>query len=100
MHERLATVNGDARLDVAADGRVLLTQYDVCNTLYLSYDVYRLEAGGLQQLTHCAHLRRAVQAGADILALQLQAGRTRLVQLGAAGADRGQYCTHPPPTWT
>jgi hypothetical protein len=28
-----------------------------------------------------------VQAGADILALQLQAGRTRLVQLGAAGAE-------------
>lgn len=86
-HERLATVNGEARLDVAADGRVLLTQYDVCDTLYLSYDVYRLEAGGLQQLTRCAHLRRAVQAGADILALQLQAGRTRLVQLGAAGAE-------------
>ena len=87
VRERLATVNGDARLDVAADGRVLLTQYDVCNTLYLSYDVYRLEAGGLQQLTHCAHLRRAVQAGADVLALQLEAGRTRLVQLGAAGAE-------------
>ena len=85
--ERLATVNGDARVSVAADGRVLLTQYDVCNTLYLSYDVYRLEAGGLQQVSHCAHLRRAVHAGADILALQLDAGRTRLVQLGAAGAE-------------
>ena len=85
--ERLAAVNGDARLSVATDGRVLLTQYDVCNTLYLSYDVYRLEADGLQPISHCAHLRRAVHAGADILALQLDAGRTRLVQLGADGAE-------------
>lgn len=86
----LAPVNGDARISVAADGRVLVAQYDVCNTLYLSYDIYRLNGDRLQQLTSCAHLRRAVDAGPAIVALQLDGGRTRLVRLAdnaAAGAE-------------
>ncbi len=79
----LVKVNADAHLDVAPDGGVLLTQPDICNTLYLAYDVYRLRGERLEQLTNCAHLRRAVQAGPEIAALQLDDGRTRLVRLAA-----------------
>lgn len=83
--ERLVRLNRGARLDVAADGGVLVTQPDVCNTLYYAYDVYRLSGRSLQPLSHCAHLRRAVQAGGAVLALELDAGATRLVRLGAPG---------------
>ena len=83
--ERVLRVNRGARLDVAADGGVLVSQPDICNTLYYAYDVYRLQGQTLQPLTHCAHLRRAVQAGPAVLALQLDGGRTRLVQLNANG---------------
>ena len=85
--QALANVNGDARISVAADGRVLVAQYDVCNTLYLSYDLYRLDGSRLQQLTSCAHLRRAVDAGQHIVALQLEGGQTRLVRLAEKGAE-------------
>lgn len=88
-------VNSGARLDVAPDGRVLVAQYDVCDTLYLAYDLYRLDGDSLQQLTSCAHLRRAVQAGPDIVALQLDGGLTRLVRLDAAGGPAAVLYTPP-----
>jgi hypothetical protein len=78
--QRVTRVNRYARVNVAADGSVLVTQPDVCNTLYLAYDLYRLDGDRLQQLTSCAHLRRAVQVGPAIVALQLNAGGVRLVQ--------------------
>jgi hypothetical protein len=82
----LADVNGNAELHVNAKGEVLLSQPDVCNWRYLAYDVYRVDADGdLTQLTHCARLRRAVQAGGGIVALQQGQGATRLVQLDAKG---------------
>ena len=86
----LATLGGTApRLDANARGELLLTQVDLCDTYYLAYDVYRVDAksGALDRLTHCAHLRRATQAGERILALQLDAGRTRLVSLDRRGGD-------------
>ncbi len=82
--QRLVRVNRGARVDVAANGGVLVAQPDVCNRLYYAYDIYRLQGDRLEQLTRCAHLRRAVQAGPAVLALQLDGGQTRLVQLGAA----------------
>lgn len=84
--ERVTRVNGGTRLSVAADGSVLLAQPDICNTLYYAYDLYRLEGRSLKQLTHCAHLRRAVQAGTAVLALELKDGATRLVQVDGSGA--------------
>jgi hypothetical protein len=85
----LAGVNRDARIAVGAQGQVLLTQPDLCRdhafTHSLAYDLYRLEGDRLQALTDCAHLRRAVPLGADALALQLQAGKTRLVRVTAGG---------------
>ncbi|MBX3618943.1 MAG: hypothetical protein KF891_02955 [Rhizobacter sp.] len=82
----LADIHRDAQLDVAADGRVLVAQPDVCNWRYLAFDLYRLhDDGSLQQLTHCARLRHAVQAGDAIAALQQGQGRTQLVLLDAAG---------------
>jgi len=85
--QNLVEVNGDARISVAADGRVLVAQHDVCNTLYLAYDLYRLHGDRLQQLTSCAHLRRAVDVGPSIVALQLDGGRSRLVRLAEKGAE-------------
>lgn len=87
---RLATLGGvDARLDVNAQGQVLLTQADLCRNHYLSHDVYRVDvrSGRLQRLTHCAHLRRATQVGARIIALEVDAGRTRVVSLDLEGRD-------------
>lgn len=88
--ERLATLEGmAARLDASARGEVLLTQADICRTHYLTYDLYRVDAqrGSVERLTHCAHLRRATVAGERIAALQLDAGRTRLVGLDRRGED-------------
>lgn len=79
-------VNRGARLSVATDGQVLLAQPDICASVNLAYDLYRLDGDTLRPLSHCAHLRRAVAAGSQVLALQLDAGRTRLVRLGDAGA--------------
>lgn len=83
--ERVTRVLRGARLDVAADGTVLVAQPDICNKLYYSYDAYRLEGSRLKQLTSCGHLRRATQLGGKVFALQLLDGRLRLVQLGEGG---------------
>ncbi|WP_251973396.1 hypothetical protein [Sphaerotilus microaerophilus] len=94
----LATLGGmAARLDANARGELLITQADLCNTHYLGSDLYRWDAqgGSVQRLTHCAHLRRATQAGERILALQLDAGRTRLVSLDRNGADLRPVYTPP-----
>lgn len=86
---RLALVNHDAQLDVAPDGRLLITQPDMCNWRYLAFDLYRLQDNGaLKQLTHCARLRRAVQAGDAIVALQQGSGNTQLVLLDAQGQQQ------------
>lgn len=86
--QALTRVNRGARLDVAPDGRVLLVQPDICDGYSLVYDVYRLETDqSLRQLTHCARLRRAVQAGEHIVAIQHDGGLTRLVQLDGAGRE-------------
>ncbi|MFN9745295.1 MAG: BamA/TamA family outer membrane protein [Betaproteobacteria bacterium] len=84
--ERVARVNGGARVSVAADGRVMVAQPDICHSLHLVYDLYRLEGERLHRLTRCAHLRRGVQAGDAVLALQLTDGATRLVRVAADGA--------------
>ena len=85
----VAHVHAGTHIDVAPNGRVLLAQADVCNGRYLVYDLYRLEAdNSIQQLTTCARLRRAVQAGDSIAALQHDAGRTRLLLLDSAGREQ------------
>ncbi|MEY8875869.1 MAG: hypothetical protein AB9M60_05125, partial [Leptothrix sp. (in: b-proteobacteria)] len=87
----LTELLGNAKLDVSASGELLVSQPDLCHTYYLSYDVYRWNGRSLEQLTHCAHLRRATTtasaAGPGIVALQLDAGRTRLVSLARDGSD-------------
>jgi hypothetical protein len=85
----LTKVHSGTRIDVAPDGRVLLTQPDVCNGRYLVYDIYRLEANNsLTQLTSCARLRRAVQAGDAIAALHQDGGRTRLLLLDGSRREQ------------
>ncbi|MBU6257170.1 MAG: hypothetical protein KGL18_02720 [Burkholderiales bacterium] len=88
-------VDPAARLTVNATGAVLVTQPDLCRITDLAYDVYRLEGDRLVQLSHCAHLRRAITLGSEVLALQLDAGATRLVRLEAGGAVTPLY--QPPP---
>jgi hypothetical protein len=96
--QHIAGVNTPARLSVASDGRVLLAQPDLCDTYYLGYDLYALRGDDLQQLTHCAHLRRAVHTGSGIVALQLDAGNTRLVEVDAAGRNPRLLYAPPPGT--
>lgn len=96
--QTLATLGGAyGRLDANARGEVLLTQTDLCDDHYLAYDVYRVDprAGGVERLTHCAHLRRATAVGEQILAIQLQAGRTRLVRLAHDGSGLQPLYTPP-----
>lgn len=84
----LANVNRAARLDVSPEGKVLVTQPDICNWRYLAYDLYRLDDNGrLRQLTHCARVRQAVQAGNRIVGLQQSQGNTRLVVADAEGQN-------------
>ncbi len=87
----LSAVRRGARLDVSPSGHTLLTQADLCDTYTLSQDLYRLEGSRVRQLTRCAHLRRAVSLGrgadAPIAAVQVLAGRTRIVRLNAQGQD-------------
>jgi hypothetical protein len=91
----LVRVQPGARLSVGADGSVLLTQPDVCDTYTYVYDLYRVDAvaGTLQRLSTCARLLRAVSqaspTGTRLLALQHHKARTRLVALDAAGAFTG-----------
>ncbi|KNZ32171.1 MAG: hypothetical protein AD742_13830 [Methylibium sp. NZG] len=95
----LADVHPGTHIDVAPDGRVLLAQADVCNGRYLVYDLYRLEADHRKtQLTSCARLRRAVQAGDAIAALHQDGGLTRLLLLDAAGREQRVLLTPPPGT--
>ena len=86
--QKLRRVNRGTRLSATPDGRVLAMQPDICEGHYLVYDVYRLDAErSLTQLTSCARLRRAVQAGESIFAIQHDAGLTRLLELDAAGHE-------------
>ena len=86
---KVSDINRNAQLNVAPNGQVLVTQPDICNDRYNAYDLYRLDASGnLNQLTHCARLRHAVQAGDAIVALQQSAGITRLLVLDAQGKQQ------------
>ncbi len=86
--QKLRRVNRGTRLSATLEGRVLVLQPDLCEGYYLVYDVYRLDAErSLTQLTSCARLRRAVQAGESIFAIQHDAGLTRLLELDATGRE-------------
>lgn len=94
--ERVRRLNADARLDVAANGDVLVTQPDVCDTHYFAYDVHRLAGTALQPLSRCAHLRRAVQLQGRVLALQVDAGATRLVEVAGKPGTSPRVMWEPP----
>jgi hypothetical protein len=88
-----------ARLDSAANGELLITQADLCRRHYLAFDLYRWDhqAGEARRLTECAHLLRAVWAGQRVLALQLDAGRTRLVSLNLSPPGGLPQLLYAPP---
>ena len=77
-----------ARVSAAPDGRVLVAQPDICNTLYLAYDLYRLDGDRLQQLSQLrAPAPRRVRGHAASRRCSSVDGRTQLVTLGAAGGE-------------
>ena len=88
-----------ARLDSAANGELLITQADLCRRHYLAFDLYRWDhqAGEARRLTECAHLLRAVWSGRRVLALQLDAGRTRLVSLNLSPPGGLPQLLYAPP---
>ena len=94
--ERVRRLNPGARLDVSPTGDVLVTQPDLCDTHYAAFDVHRLAGTALQPLSRCAHLRRAVQLQGRVLALQVDAGATRLVEVAAAPGTPPRVMWEPP----
>lgn len=67
--ERLAAVHPFARIDVRADGAVLVAQPEFCGGYEVLYDLYRVThagplSSGLQRLTTCGRFLRAAWAGA------------------------------------
>jgi len=86
--KRLAGLNLGARIDARGDDTVLITQPEICDNWNLFFDLYvYTPANGLERLTHCARLRRAVFAGADLLALKNDAGLASLVLVGRDGRE-------------
>src|SRR5262249_41600746 len=85
---RLQGLNLGARIDARGDDTVLVTQPEICDNWNLFFDLYLYSPGdGLKRLTHCARLRRAVFAGADLLGLKNDAGLTSLVLVGRDGRE-------------
>lgn len=85
---RLQGLNAGARIDARGDDSVLVTQPEICDNWNLFVDVYLYTRGeGIKRLTHCARLRRAVFAGADLLALKNDAGAASVVLLRRDGTE-------------
>jgi hypothetical protein len=100
--ERITTVLPGARVEAGADGSALVMQLDICGGYNVAYDVYRLTGSSLRQLTRCAHLRRAVQlpgtapgVARELAAIQLDAGRTRIVRLVPGSRDKPAVVHEP-----
>jgi hypothetical protein len=76
---QLANVNSGSRIDVRADGKVLIAQPDVCRNYNYYYDLYTLSAAGdLQRQTECGRYRRAVWMDTQIAALHIEGGVSTL----------------------
>lgn len=83
----VAKLNPGARIDARGES-VLVAQPEICANRNLYYDLYTVRPdAGLQRLTHCARLRRAVWAGENIVALKNDASRTRAVLLDGGGRE-------------
>ncbi len=75
----LANVNSGSRIDVRADGRVLIAQPDVCRNFNYYFDLYTwTAASGLQRQTECGRYRRAVWLDTQIAALHIEGGVSTL----------------------
>jgi hypothetical protein len=83
----VAKLNPGARIDARGES-VLVAQPEICANRHLLYDLYAVTPdAGLKRLTHCARLRRAVWAGANIVALKNDASRASAVLLDADGRE-------------
>ncbi|MCX8005718.1 MAG: hypothetical protein N2688_12325, partial [Burkholderiaceae bacterium] len=91
----LAPLQRGARIDARGE-TVLVAQPEICDNRNLFYDLYAVTPDGrIRRLTHCARLRRAVWAGAGIVALRNDAGLSAAVLLDADG--RAQRTLYSPP---
>jgi len=78
----LANVNSGTRLDVRADGKVLLAQPEICHNFSYYFDLYTWSGDdGKQRKTECGRYRRAVWLGNQVAALRTVGGTTRLITL-------------------
>jgi hypothetical protein len=86
---QLAGLAFGARIDARGEDAVLVTQPEICDNRNLYYDIYLFTpAAGLERVTHCARLRRAVFAGSGFLALKNDAGVASLVQVNRDGREQ------------
>lgn len=87
---QLAGLAFGARIDARGEDAVLVTQPEICDNRNLYYDIYLYTpAAGLERLTECARLRRAVFAGSDaFLALKNDAGLTSVVRVSRDGREQ------------
>lgn len=77
--QQLAKVNSGTHIDVRADGKVLISQPDVCRNYNYYYDLYTWSASaGLQRKTTCGRYRNAVWMGDNIAALRINGGVSTL----------------------
>lgn len=89
--DKLADVKGGARLDLHADGRLLLEQPEICDNYNFYYDLYLWDKqSGMRRLSQCQRYRRAVWAGQQIAALKFEGGNASLdiLQLRDGGAQK------------
>jgi hypothetical protein len=76
---KLTTVHSGTRIDTRADGKVLLSQLEICDNYSLYYDLYTWsEKDGMQRQTECGRYRRAVWLGSQAAALRTEGGVTTL----------------------
>ena len=88
--ERLTTVHPKARIDVRADGAVLIAQPEVCGGYELMYDLYQWSARqGLQRLTECQRDLNAVWLGRSEQIVALRNDRNGLTQVALFNPNTG-----------
>jgi hypothetical protein len=93
----LAGVRFGTRIDARGEDAVLVAMPEICDNRNLFYDLYvYTPRDGLDRITHCARLRRAVWAGDGFVAIHNDAGRTSVVRLARDGSRSRTVFTPPP----
>ncbi len=80
--QKLTPLHAQARIDVRADGAVLIAQPEVCGGYEVMFDLYQWTPGaGLQRLTQCQRYIAAAWLGAEGQVVALRNDRAGLTQV-------------------